>query len=61
VSAERFGLLGMRERAHLLGGAVRLDSAPGRGTTLEAELPIGRRALGDGVLAIAEAEGEPGT
>jgi two-component system NarL family sensor kinase len=59
VSAERFGLLGMRERAHLLGGALRIDSAPGRGTTLEAELPIGRRAEHDVVATGAEAGGKP--
>jgi two-component system NarL family sensor kinase len=45
VSAERFGLVGMRERAHLLGGELRIDSAPGRGTTLEVDLPIGRRTV----------------
>jgi two-component system NarL family sensor kinase len=44
VPADRFGLLGMRERAHLLGGELRIDSAPGRGTTLVADLPIERRA-----------------
>jgi two-component system NarL family sensor kinase len=44
VPADRFGLLGMRERAHLLGGELRIDSAPGRGTTLVADLPIERHA-----------------
>ncbi|MDX5363472.1 MAG: PAS domain S-box protein [Pseudazoarcus pumilus] len=29
-----FGLLGMRERAHSIGGALTFDSAPGRGTTV---------------------------
>ena len=33
------GLAGMQERARLLGGSVRIDSAPGRGTRLVAELP----------------------
>jgi len=33
------GLAGMRERARLLGGRVRVDSAPGRGTRLVAVLP----------------------
>src|SRR5207237_1249236 len=30
----RFGLLGMSERAHLLGGLLRVVSAPGAGTTI---------------------------
>ena len=39
------GLLGMRERASLLGGGVRIDSHAGSGTTIEASLPL--RAAGD--------------
>lgn len=34
-----FGLLGLRERAALLGGAVRIQTAPGQGFTLEVEVP----------------------
>ncbi len=34
------GILGMRERAYLLGGELRLRSAPGGGTTVEARLPF---------------------
>ena len=34
------GLLGMRERAELVGGALQLDSAPGAGTTVRALLPL---------------------
>ncbi len=34
------GLVGMRERVHLLGGRLEVQSAPGRGTTLLAELPL---------------------
>jgi signal transduction histidine kinase len=37
---EGFGLTGMRERAALLGGRVAIDSTIGRGTVVEAELPI---------------------
>jgi len=37
---ESFGLLGMRERARLVGGRVEIDSAPGRGTTLRAYFPL---------------------
>ncbi len=38
-----FGLLGMHERVHLLEGTLRVDSAPGRGTTIEAHFPVQRR------------------
>ena len=35
------GLRGLADRVEALGGALRLDSPPGRGTRLEAELPSG--------------------
>jgi signal transduction histidine kinase len=35
-----FGLMGMRERAILYGGHLTIDSAPGRGTTITAWLPV---------------------
>ena len=34
------GLAGLRERAQLLKGAVSIDSAPGRGTKVEAKIPV---------------------
>jgi two-component system, NarL family, sensor kinase len=34
------GLPGMRERAELLGGALRVESAPGAGTRITATLPV---------------------
>ena len=34
------GLVGMRERVALLGGRIRVEAAPGRGTTLAAEIPL---------------------
>jgi two-component system NarL family sensor kinase len=40
VPAGRHGLLGMRERARLLGGRLRLDSRPGRGTTVRVAVPL---------------------
>lgn len=35
-----FGIVGMRERVELAGGALRIDAAPGRGTTVHATIPI---------------------
>ena len=34
------GLLGMRERVALVGGALQLDSSPGGGTTARARIPV---------------------
>ena len=36
------GILGMRERASMLGGTLALDSAPGKGTRLILRLPVAR-------------------
>jgi signal transduction histidine kinase len=46
-----FGLLGMRERVELVGGSFAVISAPGRGTEIRANFPLG--------LAFSHAE--PGT
>lgn len=40
------GLLGMRERVEMVGGVFRIDSARGRGTTLNLEMPMGRIGKG---------------
>jgi len=37
--SRRLGLTSMRERAEAIGGALAIDSAPGRGTTVEIEVP----------------------
>ena len=34
------GLLGMGERLALLGGKLKLESSPGAGTTIVAEVPV---------------------
>ena len=39
-----FGLLGMRERASGVGGAMSVTSTPGRGTTVRAEIPFAKNA-----------------
>jgi len=44
------GLLGMRERVGSVGGELRIDSAPGRGTVVEARIPF---AAAEGVPAAA--------
>jgi len=37
---KRLGLLGMRERVEMVGGRLRVESAPGQGTTIHAEVPF---------------------
>jgi signal transduction histidine kinase len=39
---QRLGLYGMRERAELLNGRVEIESAPGQGTSVMVEIPLGR-------------------
>lgn len=40
VEHEGLGLLGIRERLQLLGGRLTIESSPGSGTTLRAEVPL---------------------
>ncbi len=40
VSEGRHGLSGMRERTSLLGGALKIDSTPGNGTRITADVPL---------------------
>jgi hypothetical protein len=37
---QHLGLIGMSERAHMLGGSMEIDSAPGRGTRISVRLPL---------------------
>ncbi len=39
------GLMGMRERIGLLGGSLNIESSPGAGTTITAELPAGETTV----------------
>jgi PAS domain S-box-containing protein len=39
---KRLGLLGMRERAEMVGGTFCVESAPGQGTTVRVEIPVAR-------------------
>jgi signal transduction histidine kinase len=43
LSAKKFtrlGLLGMRERIEMVGGSFGIDSTPGKGTTIRAQIPM---------------------
>jgi PAS domain S-box-containing protein len=42
----RLGLLGMRERVEMVGGNFTITSAPGKGTTILAQIPVGGRTQG---------------
>ena len=37
---KRLGLLGMRERIEMVGGSLAIESTPGKGTTVRAEIPF---------------------
>jgi ligand-binding sensor domain-containing protein/signal transduction histidine kinase len=41
---DRFGLVGMAERAHVMNGELRVESRPGAGTEIECRLPYGSAA-----------------
>jgi signal transduction histidine kinase len=44
----RFGLLGMRERAHASGGDVVVRGSPGQGTVVTVRMPVNHSTEGDG-------------
>jgi signal transduction histidine kinase len=44
VDGKRLGILGMRERAELLGGTFSLGADMGRGTEIQVVIPAGNRA-----------------
>jgi signal transduction histidine kinase len=37
---KHLGLLGMRERLEMIGGSLGIESAPGKGTTIRAQIPL---------------------
>ncbi|HKV11271.1 MAG TPA: GAF domain-containing sensor histidine kinase [Thermoanaerobaculia bacterium] len=43
AAQSRFGLVGMRERTHLLGGSFQIESSPGAGTRITVEVPLAVR------------------
>ena len=40
---KRLGLIGMRERVEMVGGSFSIESAPGKGTTIQAHIPFNPR------------------
>jgi signal transduction histidine kinase len=42
---KRLGLLGMRERVEMVGGVFSIESVPGKGTTIRAQVPFARGRL----------------
>jgi signal transduction histidine kinase len=53
---DSFGMVNMRERAELLDGTLKLDSAPGMGTTITVTIPIADRRNGKTNLAAADVD-----
>ena len=49
---KRLGLLGMRERLEMVGGNFTVTSAPGKGTTVLAQIPLMDRTVGGGRAAL---------
>jgi signal transduction histidine kinase len=53
---KRLGLLGMRERVEMVGGRFDVESAPGQGTTITAQIPLGKGAWADSLAEPAAAK-----
>jgi signal transduction histidine kinase len=49
--ARGLGLIGMQERVTSLGGRLRIESEPGKGTIIEASLPLPLETSGKGGVA----------
>ena len=50
---QRLGLLGMRERVEMVGGKFTVQSTPGQGTTIQAEIPLAAGQRGGGGARLA--------
>ena len=50
---KRLGLLGMRERVEMVGGSLHIESAPGQGTSVCAQIPLGNDRRGGAAEAAA--------
>ena len=42
-ASQRLGLLGMRERLEMVGGRFKVESVPGKGTTITAAVPVEKK------------------
>jgi len=54
-----FGLLSIRERVELLGGRMKIRSAPGRGSTFHIVVPDGEQVVGNRTSVVGEEKGPP--
>jgi signal transduction histidine kinase len=54
-----FGLVGMRERISLAGGSLEIDSSPGEGTTVRADVPVSRPGEADEPTTTSRARSGP--
>ncbi len=50
--ASSFGVLGMKERAHLFGGSVTIHGEPGKGTTVVVKIPLQAEGRGERKIEI---------
>jgi PAS domain S-box-containing protein len=48
TDAKSFGLISIKERAHVLGGSVEISGKPGKGTTVVADIPAHNKEVGHG-------------
>jgi PAS domain S-box-containing protein len=46
--SNRLGLLGMKERLEMVNGNFTIESAPGKGTTIQAQVPLAKSPVGGG-------------
>jgi signal transduction histidine kinase len=53
---KRLGLLGMRERLEMVGGRVNIGSAVGKGTTITANIPLGKSTEKEMLMKSANAK-----
>jgi signal transduction histidine kinase len=56
--SKRLGLLGMRERLEMVGGHFDIESMPGKGTTIIAQIPPGKAVRGGTPNGAAESKPE---
>jgi PAS domain S-box-containing protein len=56
---QRLGLIGMRERVEMVGGSLSIESAPGQGTTIRAQIPIRARSARKKKLTVRTVKTKP--